>query len=185
MNVNEIKQKIEELNDWARNTDCYDIALFRIWLIFEKCLIEKFIQYSIGETGGIQSITYKIRFLDKEHLSYFLKGDRTFVEYLGKIEKLSKHIFENNPFTIIIDDATYSKVYNELKTIRNHVAHDSDESRTKFFKDCLFSKTSDENLGVNEYLKRNTSRTNAKSNYSRLIEGVIHIVTFIDDPFFS
>ena len=185
MNVDEIKQKIQELNDWARDTDCYDIALFRIWLIFEKYLIEKFIQYSIGETGDAQSITYKIRFLDREHLSYFLKGDRTFVEYLGKIEKLSKHIFENNPFTIIIDDATYSKVYNDLKIIRNQVAHDSDESRTKFFKDCLFSRQPDKNLGVNEYLKRNTSRTITQSNYSRLIEEIIDIITFIDNPFFT
>ncbi len=185
MNVSEIKQKIQELNAWARDTDCYDIALFRIWLIFEKYLIEKFIQYSIGETGDVQSITYKIKFLDKEHLSYFLKGDRTFVEYLGKIEKLSKHIFENNPFTIIIDDATHSKIYNELKTIRNQVAHDSDESRTKFFKDCLFSRQSDKELGVNEYLKRDTNQKIGQSNYSRLIEGVIHIITFIDDPFFT
>ena len=184
-NVSEIKQQIQELNAWAIYTDCYDIALFRIWLIFEKYLIEKFIQYSIGETGDVQSITYKIKFLDKEHLSYFLKGDRTFVEYLGKIEKLSKHIFENNPFTIIIDDATHSKIYNELKTIRNQVAHDSDESRTKFFKDCLFSRQSDKELGVNEYLKRDTNQKIGQSNYSRLIEGVIHIITFIDDPFFT
>ena len=96
-----------------------------------------------------------------------------------------KKIFEKNPFTIIIDDATHSKIYNELKTIRNQVAHDSDESRMKFFKDCLFSRQSDENLGVNEYLKRNTSRTITQSNYSRLVEGVIDIITFIDNPFFT
>ena len=72
-----------------------------------------------------------------------------------------------------------------MKIIRKQVAHDSDESRTKFFKDCLFSRQPDKNLGVNEYLKRNTSRTITQSNYSRLIEGIIDIITFIDNPFFT
>lgn len=184
MNSHDIKQEIATYTSWAGETDCYDIAIFRIWLIFEKYLINKFISYSVGEYPQTSEIINKIKFINEEHLKYFLKGDRTYVEYIGKIESLSKHIFDRNPFTIILDDSRYSPIYNELKIIRNQIAHDSDESRHKFFKNCLNSNQSDLGLGVNDYLKRRTSRQNTTSNYTRLVEGIIRIVEFIENPFF-
>lgn len=184
MNSDKIKQEISKYTEWAEGTNCYDIALFRILLVFEKYLIYKFISYSISGNPKSSVINNKIEFSDEEHLKHFLRGDRTYVEYLGKIENLSKHIFRNNPFTIILDDSQYSPIYNELKVIRNQISHDSEESRHKFFKNCLNSKLTDKYLNVNEYLIRRTSNKDSTSNYTRLVTGISKIVEFIDDPFF-
>ena len=133
MTTNEIKSSITTWNNWASNPHVqrYDIALLKIWIQFERFLSELIITYSTGqpsETG--YSPNLKIRFQNEEQFNAFMReGNKKYVEYLGKIEKLSKHIFINNPFDIIFLDATNKTAYEQLKALRNYIAHESGEAK--------------------------------------------------------
>ena len=93
MTTNEIKSSITTWNNWASNPHVqrYDIALLKIWIQFERFLSELIITYSTGqpsETG--YSPNLKIRFQNEEQFNAFMReGNKKYVEYLGKIEKLS------------------------------------------------------------------------------------------------
>ena len=181
MTHDEFIEKIEAHVTWAQETQCYDISIFKIWIAFEKFLIRKFIDYATGEFDPTIEVTHKIRFLDSDHLKKFLSGDRQYVEYLKKIENLSDAIFYNNPFKIIIEDV-HKQDYCQVYAIRNHIAHESEESENKFKKLCL--NQNETIISVNEYLQRRTNRRNPTTNFSRLVKSLKDIAEFIEAPNF-
>lgn len=92
MIANDIINTVEQWTNWARQSPDgrFDVALFKIWIQFEKFLAELFINYAIGnpsETGFVPNL--KLHFRDETQLHAFLReGNRTYIEYLSKIEKL-------------------------------------------------------------------------------------------------
>ena len=96
MTTNEIKTAIATWNNWASNPHVqrYDIALLKIWIQFERFISELIITYSTGQPSEMGYLpTLKIRFQDEEQFNAFMReGNKKYVEYLSKIEKLSKHI---------------------------------------------------------------------------------------------
>jgi hypothetical protein len=131
---------MREWSEWAsRNENRFDVALFKIWIRMELFLRDIFISYCINtssERGYLPQT--KIRFQNEEQLNAFLReGSRKYIEYLDKIEKLSKYIFDDNPFDALFLDATNKDTYEQIKAIRNHIAHESGESRLKYINKCL------------------------------------------------
>lgn len=185
MTTNDIKTTITEWNAWASNPHIqrYDIALLKIWIQFERFLSELIITYSTGQSSekGYQP-QLKICFLNEEQFNAFMReGNKKYVEYLTKIEKLSKHIFINDPFDIIFLDAINKTAYEQLKAIRNYIAHESGEAKSKLINLC-FNGNSNSFLEPNDFLltREHTTRTSYYTFYTTIISNIVEML--VDPP---
>lgn len=180
MNIGEFKDFIDKQNKWAEETECFDIAIFRCWIQFEKFIIDKFIQFST-QSFVLEDIR-KLKFDNEEHFKAFLRGDRTYIEYISKIEILSKHIFQNdkNPFDILISDQKYSNVFRQLRAIRNHIAHESEESSRKYTR-IVFAGNASKVKSPNAYLS-SWNDDKKESNYTFYIRSLKEMSDLIEEP---
>lgn len=141
MTTNDIIKAISNWTNWAQNSPnkCYDFALLKIWIQFEKYMGEIFVTYAIGGKSEFDySPQLKLQFEDEEHLNAFLRdNNKTYVDYIKQIQKLSKHIFVNDPFDVIFLDVTNYNVFNQIIAIRNYIAHESGEAKAKMIKQCF------------------------------------------------
>ena len=156
----------------------YEASFFKIYVKFEVYLSNIFENYCVGiESNKRYCPQRKLAFTDKEHLRAILKGDKQYVDYIKKIESLSKHIFVDNPFNIIFDVADNSTIMNQMIALRNYIAHESGESKVKYIKTCLGNGQFIEPF---EYLIKKNRRT-SKSNYTIFIEKIIELSDMILD----
>lgn len=166
--------KVNQWQNWlAQATQPqYDIALFKIWIQMEVFCADIFIDYCLGiPSENNYTAPRLVSFQSEEQLSVFLReGSKKYIDYFAMIEKLSKHIFQTNPFEVITIDATYSKVCKEIKSIRNFVAHESSESEKKYRNECL---SGGRFIDPNTYLLR---KRGSESIYTYYINSLVTIV---------
>ena len=178
MTTSEIKTAISEWSTWACNPQVqrYDIALLKIWILFERFVSELVVTYSTGQPSEKgYSPTLKIQFQDEEQFNAFMReGNKKYVEYLAKIEKLSKHIFVTDPFDVIFLDATNKTAYEQLKALRNYIAHESGEAKLKLINLC-FSGDATKFVEPNDFLvlRENSSKTTYYTYYTTIIQNII------------
>ncbi len=154
----------------------YEASFFKIYVKFEVYLANIFEEYCVGiESSKGYCPQRKLAFSDKEHLRAILKGDKQYVDYIKKIEALSKHIFVDNPFNIIFDVADNSTMFNQMTALRNYIAHESGESKLKYIKTCLGNGNF---IEPSEYLLKENRRT-SKSNYTIFVDKIIEISDLI------
>lgn len=180
MENDELKNYINECNQKLAPSlpMLYEASFFKIYVKFEVYLSNIFENYCVGiESNTRYCPQRKLAFTDKEHLRAVLKGDKQYVEYIKKIESLSKHIFVDNPFNIIFDVADNSTIMNQMMALRNYIAHESGESKVKYIKTCLGNGQFIEPC---EYLIKKNRRT-SKSNYTIFIEKIIELSDMILD----
>lgn len=178
MLISEVKQSISNWSEWAAKPDVqrYDIALLKIWIQFEKFLGDLFLTYATGnpsEAGYLP--TLEISFRDEEQFNIFMRdGSKKYIEYLDKIEKLSSHIFNPNPFDIILLDAINKSAFEEMKALRNLIAHESGEAKRKVINLC-FNGDVKKYKEPNDYLKslEPESKVSYYSYYVAIITGII------------
>lgn len=138
---------IDEINKWntifisTNNIDnsLYELAFFKIFIKFEKFLSDTFENYAIGisSTYGYCP-TRRLTFDDLEHLNKVIKKEnRSFVNHYEVIKNISDCFFTDNPFEIIKTDAFYSTTINQMKCIRDYIAHESTAAKTKYIKSVL------------------------------------------------
>lgn len=100
----EILENIDTWIRWSSEKEIYDVALLKIWIQFEKYLGQLFTTYCLGgqsETGFQPRL--KIQFQDETQFNAFMReGNKTYIEYVGRIEFLSKHIFEIIHLTLFL-----------------------------------------------------------------------------------
>ena len=159
---NDVKGAITEWTAWATKAEVqrYDIALLKIWIQFEKFLGDLFITYATGNTSenGFAP-QLKIRFQNEEQFNVFMRdGNKTYIEYLDKIEKLSKHIFQDNPFDVILLDANNKPAMEQIKALRNYIAHESGEAKRKIVNTC-FNGNERRFIEPNDYLRTREATT--------------------------
>lgn len=185
MTTNEIKTAIATWNNWASNhhVQRYDIALLKIWIQFERFISELIITYSTGQPSEMGYLpTLKIRFQDEEQFNAFMReGNKKYVEYLSKIEKLSKHIFINDPFDVIFLDATNKTAYEQLKALRNYIAHESGEAKSKLINLC-FSGNANNFLEPNNFLltRERSTKNTYYTYYTTIIQNIVELL--VDPP---
>lgn len=185
MTTNDIYRTISLWNTWATNPNNqrYDIALLKIWIQFERFIADLFIKYATGftsETGFAPCLN--LQFKDEEQLNVFLReGNRTYIEYLTQIQKLSKHIFENNPFEVIFADANNYSAYKQIIAIRNYIAHESGEAKSKMI-NCCFSGNEAKFKEPNDYLKskEKSTKTTYYTYYTNIISNISRLL--VDPP---
>lgn len=180
MTTNDICNTISQWTEWAskENNRRYDIALLKIWIQFEKFLAELFVIYA---TGGVSETGYApnllISFSDESQLNVFLRSEnKTYIDYLSKIEVLSKHIFKDNPFDVVYLDSDNRKVYNDILYMRNYIAHESGESKTKIIRH-LFGNNYSKFMEPNDYLQ--TKEKNSKNTYYTYYTEAIRNMTIL------
>lgn len=154
----------------------YEAGFFKIFVKFEVYLSNVFEEYCVGnESSKGYCPVRKLAFEDREHLRAILRGDKQYVDYIKKIESLSKYIFVDNPFDIIFDVADNVTVLNQMTALRNYIAHESGESRLKYIKTCLGNG---QFIEPAHFLSKRNRRT-SKSNYTMYIEKIILISDLI------
>ena len=185
MTSKEVMLAITEWSSWASQPEVkrYDIALLKIWIQLERFLSDLFLQYATGKTserGYVPNLILK--FISEEQFNAFMReGNRQYIDYLDKIEKLSKHIFEDNPFEILTSDAEIKPAFEQIKAIRNYTAHESVSAKRKYINAC-FCGDERKYKEPNEYLqlKEETTKTPYFSYYVSIISQIIEWV--ISDP---
>jgi hypothetical protein len=161
---------IDEIAKWNEilttksNKDLYELAFFKVFIKFEKFLSDAFENYSIGLQSDYGYCPERIlNFIDIDHLYKIIKKDnKSYVNHYESIKNLSNCIFQDNPFEILTTDANYSTDINNMKTLRDYIAHESDTSRNRFIKCLLNNKTF---ISPNEFLLKKKKTINI-SNYT-------------------
>ena len=182
MHSEEVKDTINSWTKWAQenNNSNYDIAILKIWIKFERYLGDVFLNYSIGnpsEEGYFPKL--KLCFKDESQFNAFMvDGNKKYIEYINKIEKLSTYIFENNPFNIILEDCERKELFNQLKYLRNYIAHESEESRRKVIKYC-FGGHEEKFIEPDEFLKSKPKKRD-DSYYSIYIQLILDVIDGIN-----
>lgn len=178
MLIKELEEQIKDWTSWANQTNSYDIALFKIWISFERFLGDSFVSYCLGmpsESGFIPKL--KVEFKDEEILNVFIREkNKNYIDYIPAIERFHDYIFEENVFgDAIFFNSENKSICDEIKTIRNYVAHESRESKDQYIKHCLSNK---EFIGVNEYLKKSPKKKK-QSHYSIYIDAIINMACIV------
>lgn len=180
---------IDEIHKWnARFTNeqtniyIYEIAFFKIFVKFELYISKLFVEYSIGkETSEGLIINRKLNFRDEKHIKAIIKDENSsFVNYINKIDKISKYIFEDgqDPFGLIFSSYNYSGYIYEMRYIRNYIAHESEEAKNKYIKSVLHDK---EFIEPANYLSTMTKK-GGKTHYSKYIEKIEEMVEILQKP---
>lgn len=152
--------------------ELYEIYFFKVYVKFEVFLAQLFENYCIGVCSGKGYCpNRKLEFIDKEHLRAVLKGDKQYLDYIKKIESLSKHIFVDNPFDLIFQVADNNNIFDQMISLRNYIAHESAESRKRYIETCLGGG---QFIEPYEYLAK-INRRKSKSNYTIYMEKIAHI----------
>ncbi len=176
---------IEEVKYWEKyfsetvkpEDRLIELAFFKIFVKFELFVSEIFIHYCIGNESKLNyKPTRKLNFLDKNHFDGLIKNKNSvYIDYFSKMEELSPHIFEDEkcPFNIF-SSASHFQVIDQMRCLRNYIAHESESSKIKYQKNLLNGKF----LEPFEYLlkfKKGTRNT----NYSFFIETLVEITEYL------
>ena len=180
--VEDINSSIDYWTNWASidSNQRYDVALMKIWVQFEKYVASVFVDYCLGrpsENGYLPE--RKIEFQTETQLNAFLRAEnKSYVDYPAQIKKLSKHIFENDPFDIIFLDVNNNVIYENIIAIRNYVAHESAEARKKLIKNIYAGR--DENfVEPVDFLMRRERSTNLTyyTYYTKFVSNIAQLLT--------
>lgn len=184
MKTNDINDAISYWTNWANTSSdkCYDYALLKIWIKFERYVGEIFVSYA---TGGKSESGYspqlKLQFNNEEHLNAFLRDpNKMYVDYIKQIQKLSKHIFVDDPFDSIFLDVTNLNVFNQIIAIRNYIAHESGEAKIKMIK-CCFNGNEKKFKEPCTYLLTKEKTTN-KTYYTFYVETIKNMAILLSSP---
>lgn len=174
----DLKILTEEIDYWqnifksSNSQDVfYELSFFKIFVKFEQFMISAFIHYA---TGGISSTNYKpARKLEFESLShlegvFIIESKKYLIEKPESIEQLAKHIFKENenPFESIFNDSQFNDNINYMRSIRNYIAHGSEESLKRYTKLININNSYNEPY---QYLMAKR-KGNGSTNYSFFIQ---------------
>ena len=183
VNNDELLAKIEEWNsemydkDENKNKDKekhIHFALLEIFIEFEKFLTNSFIAYALGGKGKNNfAPTLRVQFEDEEHLLGFIKCNNQYIDYIKKIQEIKEFIFVENtcPFNKIFSTAEFTTYFKETQTLRNFIAHQSQESKDKYQKEVLRPKGINSYILVKTFLQRINKRKSI-SHYSIYVNAI-------------
>lgn len=182
MNNQELFDEIDKWNNLFSSSasidnSIYELAFFKIFIKFEKFLSYSFENYAIGNTS-IHGYcpTRRLSFDDIAHLNKVIKKEnRSFVNHYEVIKSISDCFFNDNPFEIITTDPNYSSIINQMKVIRDYIAHESDAAKHKYITNVLNNRPF-----VEPHIHlRTVKRSLSISFYTYYINSIIEISNFI------
>ena len=159
----------------------YEAYFLKIYVAFENYLGLLFEKYCLGEhssEGYIPKRRLEFDSIEQVRNIINLGKKQNYIDYIDKIKCLSKDIFQENPFDIILEDSENVTIFNQMTALRNCIAHESDYSKKRYQEECLSGgsyKTPGEFL-----ISKN--RRKSKSYYTIYIEKIIDISFGIIKP---
>ena len=184
MSSAELINSVVYWNEWLAGSKKrhYDIAIFKIWIQFERTLGELFETYLLGNRS-IKNYCPNRR-LDFSDIGQYkaLAGTGKYLDHLKHSKEKSKLIFEqhDNPFEAVYNDLVLSKIIDEVYAIRNYIAHESPEAKVRFKNVCLGGASSPD-IAPNDFLQRMRKREE-KINYTYYTEKLVEIIEYFEDP---
>lgn len=164
--VNEIEKWKEKIKD---NNDFLEIAFFKIFVKFENFITDIIIDYATGAVINKEKVDLRISFEDRDHF----KGV-TGVNYLDtskKTKKLVENIFcENNKISFFFNSQD-SGFFEEMKYLRNYIAHESKESKNRYINVTLNTYHLDGFVEPNVFLrwKKTSERDTIYTKFIKLV----------------
>lgn len=180
-NVLRDKLVIQEMLKNYTDTDVYPFATFSLFSRFvelEQFIINSYIKYALGEISlsGFKPCV-EINFKDEETLRVFHKPIDKFIT-VKTIKETYTYMFGDgslikNPFESLFK-INYGD-YERLESIRNVIAHRSQEAYEKFFNKC----TSGATCSIDDYLYKYNG---AFTNYNKWLKFIVDITDAIITP---
>lgn len=112
-------------------------AFLRLYIEYENFLRKTFVKFALGSSYTSYLPQRKLQFSDETQLSEVIRGENLFVDYIRAIPRCAKHIFLKNPFDLVFGSQNYHDDLKKMKTIRNFLAHRSDEALGKYLNNVL------------------------------------------------
>ncbi len=166
--------KYNELIDSSKS-DTYETAFFRIYVKFELYVSELFINYAIGEKSEKDYLPVRLlNFPEKDTMDKFLSiGGKRYVDYYKLAQESSNVFFQDNPFNILSESENYPRILRQMSSIRNYIAHESQESKRSYIRHVLMDNSF---IEPGDFLKSEARGISPKkTNYSLYIEKMVEI----------
>ena len=113
------------------------------------------------------------QFVDAEHFYSLIRpSGAKFIDYYETISRLSKLIFEKDPFSSLVLNADIHEAFERTIALRNYIAHESPESKVKLVKHC-FGSCMDKFMEPNAYLKARYSKSNHHTSYTMYVDNIL------------
>lgn len=176
---NEVDALLDEFKD-EQSQLLAEIIFFKLFVKFEAMISKAFYAYCIGvisPTGYTPN--RKLNFDDEIHLKAVIKkNNNDFLDNIDTVARLSKHIFNQDPFECITSSTTYSGHISKMQAIRNYVAHESPASKRKYEDTCLSNNSF---IPPGEFLLKINRRV-SKTHFTIFIDAMKEIISLIENP---
>ncbi len=152
----------------------YEAYFLKIYVAFERFLGDLFEEYCLGNSSSKGYVPRrKLDFDCLEQLRNVLNSGKklNYIDYIDKIKNLSKNIFDDNPFDILLEDAENVTYFNQMTLLRNCIAHESEFSKKKYKEGCL---ANGDFIPPGEFLIAKKSG-HTQSNYTLFVNKIIEI----------
>ncbi|HFT2186118.1 TPA: hypothetical protein RG887_003535 [Bacillus cereus] len=176
----------EDIQKWQTliqtSTDVYDLAFFKIFVKFEGFLVTVFKEYICGSGSSAYTPERRLSFEDLGHFEKLVKSNSkgSFIDYLNIIGNFSKEVFvkDKNPFDCVFSDANLNPLYLRMRLIRNHIAHESSESRSSYHRRVLSNL---EYIEPNEHLQKQVPQKRY-THFTEYINAIENAALILKNP---
>lgn len=176
---------LDEISKWNTifnsesqiDNSLYELAFFKVFIKFEKFLSICFENYAVGTPSSYGYCpNRRLVFDDIDHLNKVIKKEnRSFVNHFDLIKGISECVFSDNPFDIIRTDAVYTNILNQMKVLRDYIAHESNAARNKYITNILNNRDFIEPYQHLLTIKRGTQ----SSYYTYYINSIVEVSNYI------
>lgn len=170
---------INEINKWqtkvAADTGFLEIAFFKIFVKFENFITDVIFDYATKAAVNESKVKLRIEFSDRDHFKKV-----TGLKYLdtgAKTKELVDQIFTNSNNISVFFSSEDSQFFEEMKLLRNYIAHESEESKRKYLNKTL--NTYSGFMEPNDFLK-SKKRGESDSIYTKFVYMVLKYSELID-----
>lgn len=170
---------IDEINKWqpkiVTDPSFLEIAFFKIFVKFENFITDIIIDYATKTAVNTSKVELRIEFSDRDHFKKV-----TGLKYLDtgkKTKELVDQIFTNSNNISVFFTSQDSQFFEEMKLLRNYIAHESEESKHKYLRTTLNNYT--DFLEPNDFLK-SKKRGETESIYTKFVNMVLTYAELID-----
>lgn len=174
---------IKEIENWkpkiAKDNDFLEIAFFKIFVKFENFLTDIIVDYATGAVVNEDKVKLRISFEDREHFKSVTGLDH--LDINNKTKKLVEHIFSDDNKISFFFNSSHATFFEDMKSLRNYIAHESQESRTKYIRRTLnnYPGSGSDFVEPNVFLQWK-KRSERDSIYTKFIELVLTYSESID-----
>lgn len=163
----------QEIVKWdskiSEDNEFLEIAFFKVFVKFEIFITDIIVEYATKSIENEDKVKLRIVFEDREHFKGITGLD--YLDTSPKTKKLVEKIFaEDNQISFFFNSSD-AQFFDEMKTLRNYIAHESEESKRKYLIKTLKNPDSGF-MEPNDFLKskRKRERDSVYTKFINLVQ---------------